>query len=145
MKWKLLSLVLFTSMCSGLQAQEVAGLWQSIDDRTGEPKALVRVFTKGGKLYGTIQKILVEGKENARCTACKGERKDKPVVGMDVIGGIEKTGPLEWQGDDLFDPEQGSSFRCKIWLDPEQPDILYVRGFLAFFYRTQTWKRVVGD
>ena len=145
MKWKLHSLIFFATLPVLVHSQQVTGLWQSIDDQTGEPKALVRVYEEGSKLYGTIQEILVKGRENALCTSCSGKRKDQPIVGMQIIGGIEKRGPLERKGDDLFDPEQGSSFRCRIWLDPDQPDILNVRGFLAFFYRTQNWKRVGAE
>ena len=34
--------------------------------------------------------------------------------------------------------------RCKIWLNPDNPDELMVRGYWAFVYRTQTWQRVEG-
>ena len=121
--------------------QKVTGFWKTVDDRTGKNKALVEVYTKGDKLYGKVRKILEDGKANALCEKCDGNRKDKPIEGMTIIGGLEKTGAYEWRGKDLFDPEQGQTFRCKIWWDPDNPEELKVRGYLAFLYRTQTWVR----
>jgi len=37
-----------------------------------------------------------------------------------------------------MDPETGKVYDCKIWLENGQ---LKVRGYVAFFYRTQTWLR----
>ncbi len=126
-----------------LLGQSVTGTWKTVDDRSGEARALVRLYEKGGRLYGTIESLLRDGDKDARCTACKGDRKNKPVKGMQILNGLEKVGPYRWEGDgdSLFDPEQGKSFRSRVWLDPDHPDILKVRGYWMFFYRTQNWKR----
>ena len=60
---------------------------------------------------------------------------------MTIIDGLQPDGDLQWKGDQLLDPEKGRWYRCKIWIDPDEPDILKVRGYLAFFYRTQRWYR----
>jgi len=139
---KLLSLcvLLFTQLAS---AQSVFGKWRTIDDRTGKPKAVIHVFKKNGMMYGEIEKILEEGKEDAVCVKCDGAQKDQPVVGMRIIDGLTMNDDNEWKGKYLFDPEQAMTFRCKIWLNPENSDELKVRGYLAFLYRTQTWLREV--
>jgi uncharacterized protein (DUF2147 family) len=123
-------------------AQGVFGKWKTIDDRTGKPKAVVHVYKKDGLMYGKIDEILEEGKENALCDKCEGKKKDQPVLGMKIIEGLEKNNDDEWKGKTLFDPEQAMTFRCKIWLNPENSDELKVRGYLVFLYRTQTWLRV---
>ncbi len=122
-------------------AQSVFGKWKTIDDRTGKPKAVVEVYKKNGLMYGKVVKILEEGKENATCIKCKGDRKNKPILGMRIIDGLQKNKHGEWKGKTLFDPEQAMTFRCKIWLNPKNEDELKVRGYLAFIYRTQTWVR----
>lgn len=134
----LLFFVLFPALFFG---QSVLGKWKTIDDRNGETKAIVKMFMKDGLLYGKIEKILEKGKEDATCIKCKGDRKDKPVTGMVIIDGFEKNKKGEYKGNTLFDPEQGMTFRGKIWLDPDNPDRLKVRGYLAFLFRTQTWVR----
>lgn len=127
---------------NGLAAQSVFGRWKTIDDRTGKPKGIINIVQKDGQLYGYVEKILEEGKEDAVCIKCEGELKDEPIVGMEIIKGGEKTDDGEWKGKHLFDPEQAMTFRFKIWLNPDNKNELKVRGYLAFLFRTQTWIRV---
>jgi uncharacterized protein (DUF2147 family) len=123
-------------------SQNVFGKWKTIDDRTGNPKGVIDIYKKGGKMFGKVVEILEKGKKDAVCTKCDGDLKDEPVLGMVIIKGAEKHEDGEWKGKHLFDPEQAMTFRCKIWLNPDNPNELKVRGYLAFIYRTQTWIRV---
>ncbi|NKI27291.1 DUF2147 domain-containing protein [Arenibacter sp. 6A1] len=125
-------------------AQNVFGTWKTIDDRTGNPKAIINIYKEDGLMHGQVVEILEEGREDAVCTKCEGDRQGEPILGMKIIEGLEKNDKGEWKGSTLFDPEQAMTFRCKIWLNPENPDELKVRGYLAFIYRTQTWIRVGG-
>ncbi len=130
-------------LCSGwVSSQSIFGKWKTIDDRTGNPKAIIDIYEKDGLMYGHVVEILEDGKENALCTKCDGDKKDKPVIGMTIIEGAEHKGDGVYKGDTLFDPQQAMTFRCKIWLNPDNSDELKVRGYLAFIYRTQTWVRV---
>jgi len=141
MKNKILLLTIL--LCTGwAYSQSIFGKWKTIDDRTGNPKAVIDIYEKDGLMYGHVVEILEEGKENALCIKCDGEKKDKPVLGMTIIEGAEHRGDGVYKGDTLFDPEQAMTFRCKIWLNPDNSDELKVRGYLAFLYRTQTWIRV---
>lgn len=132
----------FIGSSSMLSAQTVFGKWKTIDDRTGKPKGIINIYEKDGLMYGFVEKILEPGKENSLCTKCDDELKDKPVIGMEIITAAKQNEDGEWKGQRLFDPEQAMTFRCKIWLSPENPNELMVRGYLAFIYRTQTWLRV---
>ena len=138
----LLSLCLVLLFFQYTAAQSIFGKWKTIDDRTGKPKAVVSVYKENNLMYGKVEEILEEGKEDALCIKCDGERKDKPVLGMTIIDGLKMTDDNEWKGKTLFDPEQAMTFRCKIWLNPDDSNELKVRGYLAFLYRTQTWLRV---
>ncbi|WP_047415526.1 DUF2147 domain-containing protein [Cellulophaga sp. Hel_I_12] len=142
---KLIS-VLITSIAllffSNANAQNVFGKWKTIDDRTGNPKGVIDIYKKEGKMFGKVVEILEKGKKDAICTKCEGDLKDEPVLGMVIIKAAEKHEDGEWKGKHLFDPEQAMIFRCKIWLNPDNPNELKVRGYLAFIYRTQTWIRV---
>ncbi|RRQ48251.1 DUF2147 domain-containing protein [Maribacter algicola] len=127
-----------------LTAQTVFGKWKTIDDRTGKPKGIINIYKKDGQMYGYVEKILEEGKEDMVCIKCEGELKDEPIVGMEIIKEGEQHDDGEWKGKHLFDPEQAMTFRFRIWLNPDNKDELKVRGYLAFLYRTQTWIRVEG-
>ncbi|MER3376725.1 MAG: DUF2147 domain-containing protein [Allomuricauda sp.] len=125
--------------------QTVFGKWKTVDDRNGINKAIIHVYKEDGLMQAKVVKILEEGKENALCTKCDGELKDKPIVGMKIMDDFEKSGKGEYKGKRLFDPEQGMTFRGKVWLDDENENRLKVRGYLAFLYRTQTWHRILEE
>lgn len=130
------------SFCT-IHGQTIFGKWRTVDDETGETKAIVELYEKDELLFGKIIKILDEAEQNARCVKCKGGLKDKPILGMNIISGFQRGGDGEYKGKKLTDPEQGLTVRGKIWLDPDNVNQLKVRGYLAFFYRTQTWLRAV--
>ena len=60
---------------------------------------------------------------------------------MVFMENMRKSGK-EWKGGKILDPENGKSYDCKIWLEEGKPDVLKVRGYIAFFYRTQEWYRI---
>ncbi|MCB0542811.1 MAG: DUF2147 domain-containing protein [Saprospiraceae bacterium] len=121
-------------------AQSVQDTWQTKDDETGEAKSHVELYEAGGKLYGKVTKLLRE-RPDRLCEKCPGDRKNKPVLQMVImVNMVSKNGM--WQGGDILDPEKGKWYRCKIWLQEGNPDVLVVRGYLGPFYRTQYWSRV---
>ncbi len=130
------------AVSSILSAQSVVGKWKTIDDRSGMEKSILNVYLKGEKLYAEVVQILEKGKENAVCINCKGPLKDKPIIGMKIFNGLEKIGNNEYGKGSVFDPENGDSYRCKVWLNEKDPNELMVRGYVAFFFRTQTWIRI---
>lgn len=117
----------------------VTGKWKTIDDETGKMKSIVEIKVVDGKLYGTILKLKPGSDPNKVCTECEDHRKGQKIVGMQIITGLEKDDDV-WEGDDgILDPENGNLYDCKIW---EEDGKLQVRGYIGFFFRTQTWIRV---
>jgi uncharacterized protein (DUF2147 family) len=113
------------------------GVWKTIDDDTGEAKSLVKIYERDGKLYGRVTKLFQN--PDAVCTACEGEDKDAPIVGMVIMWGLEQDDD-EWSGGKIFDPKKGKTYNCKLWIEDDGD--LKVRGSVGPFYRTQTWHRV---
>ncbi|MEM7250126.1 MAG: DUF2147 domain-containing protein [Pseudomonadota bacterium] len=132
-----LSLVL--GMCANAHAgtDGVLGLWTTIDDNSGKPRSVVRLYEENGKLMGDITKIFPEPDEdpNPVCDECTDHRAGKPIIGMRIVTGLEK-GDERWQAGKILDPENGKEYRAEIW---REGDILKVRGYLMMFYRTQQW------
>ena len=138
-----LVLVVVLVLCGfQLSAQTIFGKWKTIDDTTGEAKAIVEVYQKDNTLNARILLILEEGREDAVCIKCKGDLKDKPVKGMHIIKDFKPNGSNEYKGTYLLDPENGTTYRGKLWLDEDNTNRLKVRGYVAFLFRTQTWHRV---
>ena len=122
-------------------AQSPVGKWKTIDDETGEEKSIVEFYMKDGQLYGKIAAIINPDEPDPKCEACPedDDRYMKSVMGMEIIRDLEKNGN-EWEDGTVLDPEKGKVYECKVWLEDE--NTLRLRGYVAFFYRTQTWYRV---
>lgn len=139
----ILTLLLAALGCSTAFAQmSPVGLWQSVDDKTGQPKAEIRITANNaGLLNGTIEKALVQSSEPL-CTQCTDDRKDKPKLGMEIIRGAKKAeGKEVWEDGKILDPDNGKNYTLR--LTPiEGGKKLEVRGSFGPFGRTQTWNRV---
>jgi uncharacterized protein (DUF2147 family) len=119
--------------------QSVIGKWKTIDDNTGEPRSIVDVFERGGKVYGKITKLFRKPGEDPDpvCDDCETDdpRHMKKIIGMEIIDGLVKEED-EYGSGKILDPENGKVYRCKIWVEDKQ---LKVRGYLGPFFRTQSW------
>lgn len=113
---------------------DVVGRWKTIDDETGQPKSIVEIYEQGGKYYGRVVDLLMKPDDTV-CDACPGALKGQKIVGMNVITDMVKTGDV-YEGGKILDPVKGKVYDCKMWLEGGN---LMVRGYLGFFYRTQTW------
>jgi uncharacterized protein (DUF2147 family) len=138
-KKSFLILMLFFAICN-LQGQSVLGTWKAINEESGKPMCIIEIYEEEGQFLGKIKKIIKEEDRNQLCGNCEGDLKDMPIEGMVVLDGLEKDGDY-YSGGTALDPKSGKEYRCKIWLDEMNPDILKVRGYLVIFYRTQTWER----
>ncbi len=119
------------------------GKWKTIDDATGKPKSIVRIWEKDGEMMGVIDELIREpGEElNPACTECEGERKGQPIKGMNILWGLRQDG-TEWSGGKILDPANGKTYKCYIEV-VDGGRRLKVRGFVGFALlgRTQYWQR----
>lgn len=122
---------------SVVSAQDINGRWVTIDDNTGKRRSVVEIEVKDGKANGRIVEIYDKSKADKTCDACTDDRKGKRLQGMEIIRGMVKDGD-EWEDGTIMDPDNGKIYDCKLWLEDGQ---LKVRGYVAFFFRTQTWVR----
>jgi uncharacterized protein (DUF2147 family) len=137
------SVLLFCFLTAAAFGQDVTGHWKTIDDETGDPKSVVQIYkTNDGRYEGKIVKLYRKPTEDQDpvCKECpkSDARHGKKINGMVIISDLKKEGN-EFSGGEIMDPKNGKSYTCKIWT--EGKDVLKVRGYLGFFYRTQTWHR----
>ncbi len=138
----LVLILLGLSQLSFAQQDPIIGKWKTIDDETNQPKSIVEIYMRNGKFYGRVDSLFRKPGEdpNPKCDKCPDDdpRKDKLVLGMEIIKDMVKDGN-EYTGGTILDPKKGKIYRCKLWIEDGK---LKVRGYIAFFYRTQTWYRV---
>lgn len=140
----------FIVACFGValaQQNAIIGTWQNYEakgDNKGKAKAHNEIFEKDGAYFGKTTKVFLVP-ENKLCDKCKGDLKNKPVVGLIFLQGMKKTGNVdeelgeEYAGGTVMDPDKGETFKCKIWV---KGNILTLRGYVGFLYETQQWTRV---
>jgi len=129
---------------SGLAMAQMTpvGSWHTIDDETKEIKSEVQIVDNGGMLNGKVTKLLRKGaKQDAVCDKCTDDRKDKPMLGLEIIRGAKKAdGKDVWEDGKILDPEKGSTYGLRLTpIDGGKK--LEVRGSIGPFGRTQTWVR----
>ena len=138
---KLLALIAALAASAAFAQSSPVGLWRSVDDKTGEAKAEIRITDNGGKLTGRIERSLKKN-PTLTCEECKDERKGQPIAGLEIIRNVHKAeGKDEWEGGKILDPENGKEYTVRLApIDGGQK--LRVRGYIGPFFRTQTWVRV---
>ena len=139
----------FVALALGLAAQLAmaqatpVGLWKTIDDDGKTEKSLVRITDNGGVLTGSIEKIFDAAHQTNVCDKCEDDRKNKPVLGLQIIRGVKQDADDKalWTGGEVLDPEKGKTYKTR--LKPlEGGKKLEMRGYIGFFYRSQIWVRV---
>ncbi|MBW8359564.1 MAG: DUF2147 domain-containing protein [Weeksellaceae bacterium] len=136
-KFALAFAALFVSVLSFAQ---IEGKWKTIDDETGKPKSIVEITKNSkGQYVGKIVQLLAKP-ENNTCIKCTDDRKNKPLIGLEIIRGLKKEGK-EFSGGTITDPKTGKTYKCNI---KREGDKLNVRGYVGFSLigRTQTWHKV---
>jgi uncharacterized protein (DUF2147 family) len=144
MKTVIASALLMTAGAVFAQATPV-GVWKTIDDKTGTERALVRISESGGVFTGRIEKLLApDAKQDAVCDLCSDDRKDRPMIGLEIVRGVKKAGDDNlWDGGTILDAKEGKVY--KVRMEPaDGGKKLEVRGYVGMplLGRTQTWMRV---
>ncbi|MGI4951122.1 MAG: DUF2147 domain-containing protein, partial [Janthinobacterium lividum] len=117
-------------------------LWRTMDDKTGKETGAVRIFESGGALYGRIERITDPARAGLSCVKCSDDRKNKPLIGLDIMRGLKRDGDV-WDGGTILDPETGSIYKSSVRLDGDGQKLV-MRGYLgvSLLGRSQTWIRL---
>jgi uncharacterized protein (DUF2147 family) len=120
------------------------GLWQQVDDKTGEVGGWFLLFEKDGAYQGAIAKTFGKPGEdpNPLCKKCEGDQKNAPLLGLVLIKGMKRTG-LKYENGTILDPRDGKVYNALMEVS-QDGKTLAVRGYLGLemLGRTQFWKRL---
>lgn len=123
-----------------MAAGSPAGTWTTIDDKTGQKRAVVNISVSGGTLNGSIVKVFPQPGDTGICSKCPGAFKDKKIQGLGIVWGLKDQGNGVWSGGSILDPKTGKIYKAKITVEGNK---LYVRGYVgvSMLGRTQVWVR----
>jgi uncharacterized protein (DUF2147 family) len=119
-----------------------AGHWQPIDDSTGKPLGLIRIYEDQGLFFGRIEPSSLADNDGRRCSKCSGDRHNQPIIGLLLMRNMRLKGD-EYTGGDILYPDTGAIFGCKFRLIDGGRKLI-MRGYfgVSLFGRSQTWQRV---
>ncbi|RKG38432.1 DUF2147 domain-containing protein [Acinetobacter rongchengensis] len=144
-KFKFSLSIVMLSLSQFAFAEDISGLWQSIDDQTGAPKGIVRISKDANGTYiGTITKITprVGYKPKEFCVNCPAPYTNKPIIGLNVIQGLKQKDAENYEGGKILDPNTGKIYSLKAKLSSNGKKLV-LRGYIgiAALGRSQTWIR----
>ena len=144
--WLTLSLLLLLpqsamSASGARDSRDPTGYWTTIDDDGKTPTSVVHIYAQGNKLNGKIVELIKPREKNPKCTACDGKKHNQPILGMEILWGLERDGD-EWSGGYILDPKNGKEYKCYIEVI-DGGKRLKVRGYIgiALLGRTQHWRK----
>ena len=142
---QLIGAFLLSAVSSFSFAEDITGLWQSIDDKTGAPKALVEIRKEADNTYaGKVVKLTPRAGYTPKetCVDCPAPYTNKPIIGLDVVTGLKSTDGLNYTSGRILDPNTGKLYSLKAKLSSNGKR-LHLRGYLGIsaLGRNQIWIR----
>ena len=142
---QLIGAFLLSAVSSFSFAEDITGLWQTIDDKTGAPKGLVEIRKENDTYVGKIIKVTPRAGYTPKetCVNCPPPYTNKPIIGLDVVTGLKSTDGLNYTSGRILDPNTGKVYNMKAKLSSNGKR-LHLRGYLGIsaLGRNQIWIRV---
>ena len=136
---------LLSAVSSFSFAEDITGLWQTIDDKTGAPKGQVEIRKENDTYVGKIVKITPRLGYTPKeiCVDCPAPYTNKPILGLDSLTGLKHSSGNNYTGGRILDPNTGKVYNMKAKLSSNGKR-LTLRGYVGVsaLGRTQTWIRV---
>jgi uncharacterized protein (DUF2147 family) len=126
-------------------ANSFVGVWSTEEDKSRvEIKACA---DDEAKLCGTIiwlkEPLDDKGKPKTDKNNPEEQRRGRPILGLPLLSGFEKTDdPKVWGDGKIYNPEDGEVYSCTMELLSD--GVLEVLGYIGIplFGKTQEWQRV---
>lgn len=142
---KLMLIVLLTGFCLGIFAQsadDISGIWWN-----AEKTSKIKVELKGGKYIGTVVYIIpekyVNGEPEKDDQNPDATLRNRSRLNLQILSGlVYNSGDKEWAGGMIYDPKNGKTYECYVWL--EGKETLQLKGFVAgirMLGRKSAWTR----
>ena len=145
MKKQIISVLFFSVLSSLAFAEDITGLWQTIDDKTGAPKGQVEIRKEAnGTFVGKVTKITPRTGYTPKeiCVDCPAPYTNKPILGMDVLTGLKQSQGSNYVNGCILDPNTGKIYSMKAKLSANGKR-LHLRGYVgvSVLGRNQIWIR----
>jgi uncharacterized protein (DUF2147 family) len=113
---------------------------------TAEGNSIVQVYKCGDLFCGKITWLknpkTEDGKDKVDSKNPDEAKKNRKLLGLDILSGFKYSGGNIWQDGTIYDPKNGKTYSCKMTLEGNE---LKVRGYIGFSLlgRTTVWTRKI--
>ncbi|MEG2921147.1 MAG: DUF2147 domain-containing protein [Acinetobacter sp.] len=128
-------------------AQDINGIWKTIDDKTGNSDGLIEIKKNADNQYtGTIIKSFptaVGFKAIDICQNCPAPYRNQPILGMQILKDLRYDAKTDrYEHGNILDPRQGKLYKVRAKLSSDHK-YLHLRGYIGVsaLGRTQVWIR----
>jgi len=137
---------LFFAIGSANAALPLLGFYKTIDDNTGNAKAIVKLYDCGGNMCGRIVALFNADGTEIEETISNPVRVAEKLENHPYMDGLDILWNMSWDarnnrfsGGRIMDPKDGRTYTARVWADPDDATLLRVRGSIGPFGRTQVW------
>ena len=141
------------ALAADLRADAVTGLWLTEEGDKGGRARVEVSRTADGEFVGEIVWLEeprfppgepMAGEPKVDLENPDPEKRDRPVLGLEILSGFTYEGDGRWSGGTIYDPANGKTYKARMSLDSAGDDTLDLRGYVGIplFGRTTTWTRV---
>ncbi|MCM0606993.1 MAG: DUF2147 domain-containing protein [Xanthomonadaceae bacterium] len=137
MKLKIIVILLLSAINAFAESPKIFGLWKT---EAGNGQVLIQL-----KEDGTLVGLGAGGGDPNRKDDNNSdpELRGRKLDGAQISWGFkpDSEDSTEWAGGNIYDPDNGKTYSCKMKLDG---DVLKIRGYVVIplFGRTTVWTRV---
>ncbi|MDN5863877.1 MAG: DUF2147 domain-containing protein [Gammaproteobacteria bacterium] len=138
-----------TPVATPRPADAVNGLWVTPDGKSHVKIFLADDGTWSGKIVwlkepnypADYENQALAGKPKVDIHNPDESLRSRPLLGMVVLTDFKYfPKDKDWHDGKCYDPEEGKTYDCKMWLE-DHGKTLKVRGYVWIFFKTQTWHR----
>jgi len=107
----------------------------------GDKDAKVEIYQKDGKYHGKITWLRNPNEEDGTPKVDDENpdenKQSQPIMGLVILKNFTFEDGM-WKGGTIYDPKNGKTYKCEMWLDEKE---LKIRGYVGPLFRTETWTR----
>ncbi len=132
-----LAVSLFAATATASAPDPICGLWV-----TEDKLSVVHVYLEAdGRLAGRIVAGWHPSEQDVRNPVPA--LRSRPLIGLKLMRGFVKDGGRGWKGGEIYDPDEGKTYKATARLSDKDAGRLLLRGYVGvpWFGRTEHWTR----